>query len=240
VGTEELLVVLAGVRAALVGVIKQAVAGAPTSNGGLQRSDHEMSTLTALNDHPTTNLECRSRIAARNKRPPSPTNSSVVSPSARHQRAIPSSAFSAAMNARHSYHAAYCVKRPRGRAADVHAPELSSKGAISLAVASWHLALMEYALKSESSSQFPCLLMLDSPLSHVGRDTSDPEFRDQKLVDGFYAVLARLHERRDRFQILICDNRPPVAAREMVSVEFTGDPTVGRYGLVDDEHPPLP
>jgi hypothetical protein len=118
--------------------------------------------------------------------------------------------------------------------------ELSSKGAISLAVAAWHLALMEYALKSESPSQFPCLLMLDSPLSHVGRDTSDPEFRDQKLVDGFYAVLARLHERRDRFQMLICDNRPPAAAREMVSVEFTGDPRVGRYGLIDDEHPPLP
>lgn len=118
--------------------------------------------------------------------------------------------------------------------------DLSSKGAISLAVASWHLAVMEYALKADSSSQFPCLLMLDSPLSHVGRDAMDPEFRDQKLVDSFYAVLTRLHERRTRFQIFICDNRPPPGARAMIAVEFTGDPSIGRYGLIDDEHPPMP
>jgi hypothetical protein len=118
--------------------------------------------------------------------------------------------------------------------------ELSSKGAISLAVAAWHLAVMEYALKAGSSSQFPCLLMLDSPLSHVGRDATDHEFRDQKLVDSFYSVLSRLHERRSQFQIFICDNRPPPEAHAMITVQFTGDPSNGRYGLIDDEHPPIP
>jgi AAA domain len=117
-------------------------------------------------------------------------------------------------------------------------PALSSRGAISLAVAAWHLALLEQALMPDSRSLFPRLLMLDSPLSHVGRAADDPEFRDQKLVDGFYAVLTRLNKRAADFQIFVCDNRPPAAAREMVSVEFTGNPAVeGRYGLIDDEHP---
>jgi hypothetical protein len=116
-------------------------------------------------------------------------------------------------------------------------PALSSKGAISLAVVAWHLAILEDALKVDSRSQFPLLLLFDSPLSHVGRAADDPEFRDQKLVDGFYAVLARLHKRASEFQIFIVDNRPPAAAREMLAAEFTGDPAHGRYGLIDDEHP---
>lgn len=116
-------------------------------------------------------------------------------------------------------------------------PELSSKGAISLAVVAWHLAVLEESLKGGSRSQFPLLLLLDSPLSHVGRDAADPEFRDQKLVDGFYAVLARLHKRASEFQIFIVDNRPPASAREMLAIAFTGHPTNGRYGLIDDEHP---
>lgn len=116
-------------------------------------------------------------------------------------------------------------------------PELSSKGAISLVVVAWHIAVLEDALKAGSRSQFPLLLMLDSPLTYVGRAADDPEFRDQKLVDGFYAVLARLHKRASEFQIFIVDNYPPAPAKEMLAVEFTGDPTNGRYGLIDDEHP---
>jgi hypothetical protein len=116
-------------------------------------------------------------------------------------------------------------------------PELSSKGAISLVVVAWHLALMEDALKEGTRSRFPRLLMLDSPLSHVGRDATDPEFRDQKLVDGVYAVLARLHRRASEFQIFIVDNSPPPSAVGMVAIKFTGDPSSGRYGLIDDEHP---
>lgn len=116
-------------------------------------------------------------------------------------------------------------------------PELSSKGAISLAVVMWHLAVLEDALKVGSRSQFPMLLMLDSPLSNVGRAADDPAFRDQRIVDGFYSVLARLHKRASEFQIFILDNRPPASAKAMLAVEFTGDPTNGRYGLIDDEHP---
>lgn len=116
-------------------------------------------------------------------------------------------------------------------------PELSSKGAISLATVAWHVAVLEDALKADSRSHFPLLLMFDSPLSHVGRAADDPEFRDQKLVDGFYAVLTRLHKRASAFQIFLVDNRPPAVAKEMLAVQFTGDPAHGRYGLVDDEHP---
>jgi hypothetical protein len=114
--------------------------------------------------------------------------------------------------------------------------ELSSKGAISLAVVAWHLAVLEDALKAGSHLQFPLLLMLDSPLSHVGRAADDPEFRDQKLVDGFYAVLTRLHKRASEFQVIVIDNRPPATANEMLAVSFTGNPASGRYGLIDDEH----
>ncbi len=118
-------------------------------------------------------------------------------------------------------------------------PELSSKGAISLAVVVWHLGLLEYALKTNSRSRYPRLLMLDSPLSHVGRGSDDPEFRDQKIVDAFYALLTKLHARANEFQIIMVDNRPPPAGKKFIAVEFTGDPSHGRYGLIDDEHPPL-
>lgn len=111
---------------------------------------------------------------------------------------------------------------------------LSSKGAIALAVSCWHLAVLKRSLREES--RFPMFLLLDSPLSHVGRDSSDSEFRDQKIVDAFYDVLANLnHEHGAEFQIIVCDNRPAKAAGPMIAVEFTGDPKVGRYGLIDDE-----
>ena len=119
-------------------------------------------------------------------------------------------------------------------------PELSSKGAISLAVVMWHFAVLEYALKPGSRSRFPRLLMLDSPLSHIGRKATEPEFRDQKIVDAFYATLSRLQARAGEFQILIVDNAPPPEADELLAVQFTGDPQNGRYGLIDDEHPLLP
>jgi predicted transcriptional regulator len=48
-----------------------------------QRANRECRSLTALNAQPTTNLQCKSRIAARKSRPPSPTYSSVVSPAQR-------------------------------------------------------------------------------------------------------------------------------------------------------------
>jgi hypothetical protein len=50
-------------------------------------------------------------------------------------------------------------------------------------------------------------------------------------------VLVRLHKRASEFQLFIVDNHPPASAKEMLAVEFTGDPVNGRYGLIDDEHP---
>jgi hypothetical protein len=117
--------------------------------------------------------------------------------------------------------------------------ELSSRGAVSLAIVAWHLAVLRYAL--ERGSRFPRLLMLDSPLNHVGHDATDEAFKDQQIVDAFYKLLLELNRSRaDQFQILIVDNRPPAAANELVAVNFTRDPATGRFGLIDDEHPPLP
>lgn len=117
--------------------------------------------------------------------------------------------------------------------------ELSSRGAVSLAIVAWHLAVLRYAL--ENGSRFPRLLMLDSPLNHVGHDATDEAFKDQQIVDAFYALLLDLNRRRgDDFQVIIVDNRPPAAASELIAVNFTRDPSVGRFGLIDDEHPPLP
>jgi AAA domain len=116
--------------------------------------------------------------------------------------------------------------------------QLSSKGAIALAMVSWHLAVLRYALGQRS--RFPKVLMLDSPLSHVGHDASDAEFKDQQIVDAFYQMLLGLHHKHGpEFQLIIVDNRPPASADEMIAVEFTGDATRGRFGLIDDEHPPV-
>jgi hypothetical protein len=112
--------------------------------------------------------------------------------------------------------------------------ELFSRGAIALAVASWHLAALRYCL--DSHNLFPMLFMIDSPLSNVGHDEADAEFRDQQIVDAFYGVLMHLHRTRGpEFQLIVCDNRPPAAARGLVVLQFTGDPTTGRVGLIADE-----
>lgn len=117
--------------------------------------------------------------------------------------------------------------------------ELSSRGAVSLAIVAWHLAVLRYAL--EKGSRFPRLLMLDSPLNHVGRDATDVAFKDQQIIDAFYKLLLDLdHGWKDEFQILMVDNRPPTEASELVAVTFTRDASQGRFGLIDDEHSELP
>lgn len=111
---------------------------------------------------------------------------------------------------------------------------VSSKGAVSLIVTAWHLAVLQYAL--EQPSLFPMLLLLDSPLSHVGRDATDPAFKDQQIVAAFYGLLARLHaERAGEFQLIMCDNHAPGVANDLITTTFTRDSTTGRVGLISDE-----
>jgi hypothetical protein len=111
---------------------------------------------------------------------------------------------------------------------------LESFGAIALVISSWHLALLRHAL--ETPTNFPMLLMLDSPLSHVGHDQADHEFRDQRIVDSFYAALLELHENhRSECQLIVVANRPPTGTESLQSVTFTGTVGVGRFGLIDDE-----
>lgn len=112
--------------------------------------------------------------------------------------------------------------------------ELSSKGAIALAVSAWHLAALQFFLRSDGL--FPALFLIDSPLSNVGHDAVDKEFRDQRIVDAFYALLLELHARHgEEFQLIIVDNRPPANASELVALRFSGVDGSGRYGLVADE-----
>lgn len=110
---------------------------------------------------------------------------------------------------------------------------LSSKGALSLAESAWHFAVLQYSLTNDSL--FPRFLMLDSPLMQVGRDAADDEFKDQQIVDAFYAWLAKLQKDHSaNFQLLIVDNRPPQTGNDLVTVRFTRGLT-DRYGLIDDE-----
>lgn len=111
---------------------------------------------------------------------------------------------------------------------------LSSKGAISVVMSLWVLVMAQYG--AEGSSAHPGLVLLDSPLGSVGRDHSDPEFKDEQLAQGFYKVLVEFHrDLASELQVIIVDNRPPQGFEQMYSVEFTRDPEKGRFGLINDE-----
>jgi hypothetical protein len=115
---------------------------------------------------------------------------------------------------------------------------LSSKGAISLAMTAWHIAVLRHALTNDS--RFPRLLMLDSPLNHVGHKSDDDQFKDQQIVEAFYGLFAKLHaDFASDFQIILVDNAPPAQADTLSNIAFTRDPRRGRFGLIDDEHPPV-
>ena len=114
-----------------------------------------------------------------------------------------------------------------------HYGELSSRGAIALAVSGWHLAILEYFARHPGL--FPGLLILDSPLSNVGHDAADEEFRDQQIVSAFYVLLAALDSQFRNVQLLVCDNRPPSSAESLVVVRFSGDGAKGRVGLIGKE-----
>ena len=80
--------------------------------------------------------------------------------------------------------------------------------------------------------------MLDSPLNHIGKSGSDPEFKDQKIVDAFYVYLHKLHSTyRNRIQVIVCDNGPPDGVNGLPRIHFTGEKDNGRCGLIDDEYP---
>lgn len=115
--------------------------------------------------------------------------------------------------------------------------EIRSNGAITLIQCAWEFALLDYALSEPSL--LPTLLMLDSPLNHLGRNSSDPEFRDQQIVDLFYKYLDQVDKNHGKeMQIIICDNSPPLWARHLVNIEYSGKREEGRYGLIEDEYQP--
>jgi hypothetical protein len=115
--------------------------------------------------------------------------------------------------------------------------QLKSMGAISLIQVCWHLSLLNYSLKNTVS--FPKFLVFDSPLSHLGKGADDTEFKDQQIIDSFYETIEEFHEEHgDDFQLIMIDNYPPSRMEYLVNIQFTRDPKIGRFGLIDDEHSP--
>ncbi len=115
--------------------------------------------------------------------------------------------------------------------------EIRSNGAIAIIQCAFQFALLEYSLETKSSI-FPRFLMLDSPLNSIGKSNSDPDFKDQKIVDAFYTYLHKLNKKyRSRFQLIVCDNGPPDSVVGLSRIHFTGEKNNGRCGLIDDEYP---
>lgn len=113
---------------------------------------------------------------------------------------------------------------------------MSSLGAISLSVAGFFISLLERSMSKDSN--FPRLLLLDSPLSHLGRDPQDSGFRDQEMVELFYKHIRKLKAAYgDDFQLILIDNKVPASAKDLVTLEFSGSSSKGRYGLIDDHFP---
>lgn len=111
--------------------------------------------------------------------------------------------------------------------------KLSSAGAISLVVSSFFLSILDRSM--EKATNYPDLLMIDSPLNQLGRDQKDKDFKDQIMVDAFYAYLDSFSKKHSEFQIILVDNRVPDGRRDLVTIEFTRNPNKGRFGLIDDQ-----
>lgn len=113
---------------------------------------------------------------------------------------------------------------------DMPYSELSSLGAIGLVLFCYNLAILERSL--EVGSSHPLLFILDSPFAQFGRDSSSPEFADEKTVNLLYGHLVELHQKyRDCFQIIIIDNMPPKSVDGLNRINFTGSGE-GRSGLI--------
>ncbi len=114
--------------------------------------------------------------------------------------------------------------------------DIRSNGALALIQCAWHFALLEFALDNDFSL-FPRCLLLDSPLNHVGKNSTDPMFRDQRIVDGFLNYIKTLHDMHsDEFQLFVCFNESGTTFGDLIAESFTGISGTGRFGLIDDEY----
>ena len=111
----------------------------------------------------------------------------------------------------------------------------SSGGQVLLSLA-WILAIFELAY--EQGMHHPGFLLIDTPQKNLGGKaaTNDQEFADVRLVERFYRHIINWLDGDGRgAQMIIVDNTPPPIAEPYVAVEFTRNPDLGRFGLIDNE-----
>jgi hypothetical protein len=114
--------------------------------------------------------------------------------------------------------------------------DIGSKGAKALAAIAWALSIYELAI--ETDAPHPGFLMIDSPqqgLRPEGAGAGD-EFTHAEIGD---RVWARLVETATTLpndpQLIVVDNLPRTTGQPYKIVEYTGEPGLDPYGLIDNE-----
>jgi len=114
--------------------------------------------------------------------------------------------------------------------------EIGTSGGKTLISLSWFLSIFESAINIDKSH--PGFVMIDTPQKNLGTNVrvGDELFGDTKIVEGFYQhVIDFASTNNDEIQIIIADNTPPEIAKKFIQIQFTGDPNIPPYGLIDDE-----
>lgn len=117
-----------------------------------------------------------------------------------------------------------------------HYREIGTDGGKTLISLSWFLSIFELAIENDGAH--PGFVMIDTPQKNLGTNVrlGDERFGDQKIVEGFYQqILEFVSKNEDDIQIIIADNTPPEIAKGYIQIQFTGDPAIHPYGLIDDE-----
>lgn len=135
---------------------------------------------------------------------------------------------------------------------------VGSSGAMTLVALAWQLTLFEEAV--ETGEGHPGFLLIDSPQKNLrrgsttqsraevegqdGEQTDDDAHGDDdeaiaasssRIVDRIYAHLSSWLGNHPEAQIIVVDNEPPARAAANVVVEYSANPEIPPYGLIDDE-----
>ena len=106
------------------------------------------------------------------------------------------------------------------------------KGLRAITHAAISIALLEYCQENDLSH--PGFLVLDSPLLAYfePEDSDDQAVKDSDLKERFYAYLVKHHSKYS--QVIIIENEhPPENLIKYISLKvFTGNPAIGRFGLL--------
>ncbi len=114
----------------------------------------------------------------------------------------------------------------------------SGKGLRAITHAAFSIALLEYCVSKDLPH--PGFIIMDSPLlAYKEPEPGNENIEKTDLKDRFYRYLANMGK---DYQIIICENvAPPDDLEDANIIRFTGNSSVGRYGLFPhlDEVDPL-